>query len=412
MAALSSRSMSDLAAAAAALGIPEDLTSRSAAARAAANGTDTDSVIAAWAGGGSVATQAPAPQTAAPTVEESIPTDAAPPADAPADPQEAPVAAPVTVAEPQPIAVMVETVDPVEPVPLQHRIRVASRVGAGTGLVSALMIVLFSSSWLLARSGAVEAGDGFTTVVEVISGWIIVGSALVGIVAGIAIAAISRTVTSMSDRGMRLVSSPTVTAVTGAIAGGVSGALLGSIIVGTGSPSELDPAIQVVPVFASLLWLLFGWMAGGWAIGALVQSIGVPAGVHDHESEETDVVRKRLVSGFAIPAIAAVSIATFVIPLAWIFIQFPGFAPLLAVVVAVGILAFASLSASRPGMRISAGEFAAAAAGVGVVLLILVSVLLVQGVGHGEEGHEADESGTEDTSEPAGGEAAAILLFI
>lgn len=412
MAALSSRSMSDLAAAAAALGIPEDLTSRSAAARAAANGTDTDSVIAAWAGGGSVATQAPAPETAAPVVEESPPADPAPPVDAPAAPVEAPVAAPVAVAEPEPIAVMVETVDPIEPVPLQQRIRVASRVGAGVGLVSALMIALFSSSWLLARSGAVEEGDGFTTVVEVISGWIIVGSALVGIVAGVAIAAISRTVTSMADRGMRLVSSPTVTAVTGAIAGGVVGALLGSIIVGTGTPSELDPAIQVVPVFAGLLWLLAGWVAGGWAIGALVQSIGVPAGVHDHEYEETDVVRKRLVSGFAIPAIAAVSIATFVIPLAWIFIQFPGFAPLLAVVVAVGILAFASLSASRPGMRISAGEFAAAAAGVGVVLLILVSVLLVQGVGHGEEGHEADESATEDHGEPAGGEADAILLFI
>ena len=190
------------------------------------------------------------------------------------------------------------------------------------------------------------------------------------------------------------------------------GALLGSIVVGAGSPSEVDPTIQVVPVFAGLLWLLAGWMAGGWAIAALVQSIGVPAGVHDHESEETDVVRKRLVSGFAIPAIAAVSIATFVIPLAWIFIQFPGFAPLLAVIVAVGILAFASLSASRPGMRISTGEFAAAAAGVGVVLLILVSVLLVQGVGHGDESHEGEETATEDTSVPAGGEAAAIFLSI
>jgi MFS family permease len=300
---------------------------------------------------------------------------------------------------------MVE-IEPIEPVSLKQRIRLASRVGAGVGLVSAIMIGVFSSSWLLPRSGAIESGDGFTTVVEVISGWVIVGSALVGIVAGLAIAAITRTLTAMADPGMRLVSSPTVTTVAGAVAGGIVGALLGSIAVGTGSPSEIDPTIQVVPVLAGLLWLIAGWVAGGWAIGALVQSVGVPAGVHDLESEESDVVRRRLVSGYAIPAVAAISIALFVLPLAFIFIQFPGYAPVLAVVVAVGILAFASLSASRPGMRISAGEFAAAAAGVGVVLLILVSVLLVQGGGHGEEEHEGEDVATEETGETAEGDAA------
>lgn len=310
------------------------------------------------------------------------------------------------VVAPEPIAVMVASAEPIEPVPLKQRIRVASRVGAGVGLISAMMIAVFSSSWLLSRSGAVESGDGFTTVVEVISGWVIVGSALLGIVAGLAIAAITRTLTSMADRGMRLVSSPTVTSVAGAVAGGIVGALLGSIAVGTGSPSEIDPTIQVVPVFASLAWLVVGWVAGGSAIGALVQSIGVPAGIHDLESEESDVVRRRLVSGYAIPAVAAISMALFVLPLAFIFIQFPGFAPVLAVVVAVGILAFASLSASRPGMRISTGEFAAAAAGVGVVLLILVSVLLVQGGGHGEEEPESGEVANEEVVEPDAGEAA------
>lgn len=53
--------MSDqLSAAAAALGIPESLVQRSAAARAAETGSSTDEIIAAWAGG--EAAPAPAPQ--------------------------------------------------------------------------------------------------------------------------------------------------------------------------------------------------------------------------------------------------------------------------------------------------------------------------------------------------------------
>ena len=52
-----------LAAAAAAIGLPEDLTRRSAEARAAADGVSIDEVLAAWAGGGAVpASSAQAPQ--------------------------------------------------------------------------------------------------------------------------------------------------------------------------------------------------------------------------------------------------------------------------------------------------------------------------------------------------------------
>ena len=116
-----------------------------------------------------------------------------------------------------------------------------------------------------------------------------------------------------------------------------------------------------------------------------MQSLGVPAGVDDLESEETGEVKRRLTSAFGIPALAALTLLLFIVPMAFIFVQFPTFAPLLAAIISLGILGFASLAASRPGMRITTGEFLAAAAGIGVVLLILVSVLLVQGGGHHEE---------------------------
>jgi Cytochrome C oxidase, cbb3-type, subunit III len=66
--------MSDLSAAAAALGIPEAIVQRSAAARAAETGVTVDEVLAAWAGGGSVAGGSAAPSEPSPAVEEA-PTD-------------------------------------------------------------------------------------------------------------------------------------------------------------------------------------------------------------------------------------------------------------------------------------------------------------------------------------------------
>ncbi|MPZ51508.1 MAG: hypothetical protein GEU79_02040 [Acidimicrobiia bacterium] len=69
--------MSDLAAAAAAVGAPEELVQRSAEARAQANGTSIEEVLAAWAGGGSPAAAAPA--EAESDTQEATETDAAPP---------------------------------------------------------------------------------------------------------------------------------------------------------------------------------------------------------------------------------------------------------------------------------------------------------------------------------------------
>lgn len=86
-----------LAAAAAALGAPEHLVERSAAARAAAEGVSADDLLAAWAGG------APAPPPAAPSASSESPA-AAPAAPDPAVSAPAPAAASPAVAAPAPAA--------------------------------------------------------------------------------------------------------------------------------------------------------------------------------------------------------------------------------------------------------------------------------------------------------------------
>jgi len=84
--------MSDLAAAAAALGLPEVLVQRSAEARATETGASVDDLLAAWAGG------APPPESTAP-LEEPVEREAvATPAEEPTAPDPEPVAPPSIVA--------------------------------------------------------------------------------------------------------------------------------------------------------------------------------------------------------------------------------------------------------------------------------------------------------------------------
>ena len=105
-----------LTAASAALGLPESLVQRSAAARAAETGATVDEVLTAWAGGGEIAAAA---TPAAPT--PATPAPAPPPADEPSPPSppaeeeeeaEVAVTAAVTVEAP-PAAAQVTTRAPV-----------------------------------------------------------------------------------------------------------------------------------------------------------------------------------------------------------------------------------------------------------------------------------------------------------
>ncbi len=99
--------MSDLAAAAAALGVPESLVQRSAEARAKASGASVDEILAAWAGGDA--------GPAAPTAETAVPEPEAPAAPSP-EPAAVPVAPPaaVLVAEAPAAGVVVAAPEPSE----------------------------------------------------------------------------------------------------------------------------------------------------------------------------------------------------------------------------------------------------------------------------------------------------------
>ena len=158
--------MSDQSAAAAeAMGIPEDLVNRSARARAAETGGDVAAIIAAWAEGGSApaGSAPPPPEPAAPAEAEAAPEPAAEPAPSPATGTEPPA---VTPSQPQVVSPppAPTTVSPEEA--LDHDV-VISVPTAGLKertattipqwLVAALLIAPIFGLLYLASNGAADA---------------------------------------------------------------------------------------------------------------------------------------------------------------------------------------------------------------------------------------------------------------
>jgi mono/diheme cytochrome c family protein len=104
--------MSDVDTAAESMGIPAELVSRSAAARAEASGSTTEEVLAAWSGGGSVATKAPEPEEPEATPAGEAAGAAPPPAPTREPVEQAPLEIPAAVISPAPATTPVRSSAP------------------------------------------------------------------------------------------------------------------------------------------------------------------------------------------------------------------------------------------------------------------------------------------------------------
>ncbi len=377
------RPMSDLlTAVASALQAPEELIRRSAEARAAATGASVDDILAAWAGGGGAvpAPQAPAaPEAPAPTPEPApAPEPAATPESAPAPEPVAQEAATATaLAEPEPAE------PPVEAQPLAARARVAGRFGAWAGAVTGLVLVLAASPWLAPRATVIETGETFRPAVEAAPGaTFLVVLLLLGAFGGFA-AVFGRAAAGWMGPGWQLGSSWRSSVLLGVGAGLLGGAVVGGLLVSVFALEGAEDTVTI-PVLAGSLVMILGTALVGRGAAMAVQALGVPRGALAESEEEMSSVRRLLGTAMSLPVAGLVTILILVLPSAWLFLTFPGAAPLLALFIAMGILGFAGLAASRPGMKISVGDFLVAAAGIGVVILIIVAVLLARGAGGGE----------------------------
>lgn len=179
--------MSELsAAAAAALGVPEPIVERSAAARAAETGMSVDEVLSVWAGGGELpvaAAEAPAdatedaPEAPAGEQEEATPTPAPTeggPAEPPAQPAAAPRPAAVTRA-PVPAEVTAAeaaTLPEVITVPTAG-IRERTNFTIPRWLAAVMLIIPAFALFALGSSATGECGEATELTTDVITGDIV-----------------------------------------------------------------------------------------------------------------------------------------------------------------------------------------------------------------------------------------------
>lgn len=170
-----------LSAASAAMGIPEALVQRSAAARAAETGASVDEILAAWAGGEAPPAAAPAPtpetpaETATPAAEEQ-PAAAAPPEpevaapaiaapSAPRAPTRAPIPTEVTPGEAThlPEVITVPTAG----------IRERTNFVIPKWLTAVILVVPFVALYALGGSATGECGEATELQADVVTGEIV-----------------------------------------------------------------------------------------------------------------------------------------------------------------------------------------------------------------------------------------------
>lgn len=372
------------------MGIPPELVERSAAARAEADGTSMDDVLAAWAG------DAPPPEPAA--AEEPAPEATEPEPEQPAEETERePEPAPAPVLEepglpagPE-VGVEPEPEEELEPVPLAVRVTTAVRIGAWTGAALGVIGFLAASAvWAPSTTTLEDAGP----VVQVSPNSVIIATALVSIVFGAVVAGMSRAATGWTNPAMQLSGSKARTVWLGAVIGLVLGAIAGAMLQGFGTAVEgSDPPLVQLPVLATLIVLVIGGAVLGSLTALVPQLLGVPVAV-DEDTEEVETMKQRLRNAVGIPLAGLLILVLLVLPFGFTLIESNHLAPgvggaVVAIITAGGILGFAALAGSRPEMKISLGDLMVAVIGIGVVLVIIISVLFaISDDDHAEESGE------------------------
>ena len=365
------------------LGVPEPLLQRSAEARAAVAGTTPDEVLTAWAGG---AATAPSPDRPAET-EPAAPAQPEPVLEPDASSQEPRPVAAAVIDEPAVVPELVvpppEPEVPVEPVGLGYRVRIAARVGAWTGSALGLIGFLFASSFWAGSASVIGDGPYLPVIITTATG-VLLGTALVSVPFGAAVATLARSAVAWTHRGMQLSTSPATTAWIGALIGLVLGVVTGAILVGgVGTPISGDATLVQMPVLSTMVVMVIGGAILGGSAAATTQAFSVPVVIEAGAEDEIEEVKGRLIGAISIPVAGLALLVLLVLPFAWVLIRSAHLtaagAPLIAVFAAAGILTFAALAGSHPNVRISFGELMVAVIGIATVVIVVLSVLSARG---------------------------------
>jgi|GEM_PF-585554 len=383
-------------------GVPQMLVSRSAQARAEANGTDVNAVLSSWSGG-TPTEVAPAPvveeAVVAPVVEEAVVAPVI----------EEAVVAPV-IEEDVVAPFIEEAIEP--PADLFSKIGRAVQYGSLFGIVTGfIQAIAISTADLFSKIGrAVQYGSLFGIVTGFIQAIAISTYLYDGLILE------SETFNLITDY-QRTTYIAALTALTtffgvlntvnikkllesnfighgikttdresifqgiglGLIFGSISGFFITSSIGQTIEPIlPEDPTVFLLPVFGSFWRILLLSTIFQALISMLSVVLGVPKGLDVFEEEEAQIIRNRITGSAVIPLSAIMVGGLIAFLIAQVFINFHDYAPLFALIISATILTFSAVMSAGPKIKITKNEVLITALGIITLTVIIASVAASQ----------------------------------
>ena len=342
------------------MNVPSVLISRSASARAEANGTDVDDVLKAWLGGEQVVEAAP--QVA--VVEEEV----------------AVVEEEVAVVEEE---VAVQVIEEEAPPPVGLVIRLYKSIGLGFifGILSGIVQVFIVGNTFF--EGVYLDPDSTSIIAEYSTTRFIFTVALTTAIFSIFNMTISKKNLDSSYEWFGIETSDRESAFLGLGLGLVFGAIYSAVIVnsiGTVVEGVLEdePTLFYIPVFAALIRIALYSLISQIFITALGQVFGVPKGLSLEERSEVVKIRDRINGSIILPLGAIFGGGLVAVAISQVFINFHSYAPLLAIIISAAVLLFASLISSAPNIKVTKSEIWVSLLGILTLIVVISSIAYVQ----------------------------------
>jgi hypothetical protein len=356
-------------------GVPQMLVSRSAQARAEANGSDVNTVLSNWSSG------APMEVVTTPVVEEVVVTTPVVEEVVVTTPgvEEVVVTTPVVEEVVVTTPVVEEVVEP--PADLFSKIARAGQYGSLFGIVTGFIQAIAVSTYLY--DGLILESETFNLITNYEkTTYIAALTVLTTFFAVLNTVNIKKLLESnfighgikTSDResifqGIGL----------GLVFGSISGFFITSSIGQTIEPIlPEDPTVFLLPVFGSFWRILVLSTVFQAIISVLSVVLGVPKGLDAFEEEEAEIIRNRITGSAVIPlgAIMVGGLIAFLI--AQVFINYHDYAPLFALIISAAILMFSAVMSAGPKIKITKNEVLITALGIITLTVIIASVAASQ----------------------------------
>src|SRR5210317_1278030 len=336
-------------------GVPQMLVSRSAQARAEANGVDINSILASWSNG----------SPAAPVATEVV--------------EEAPVATEVVEEAPVATEVVEEVIEP--PADLFSKVARALQYGSLFGIITGFIQAIAISTYLY--DGLILESETFNLITEYKKTTYIVALTLLTTFFAVINTVNVKKLLEANFIGHGIKTSDRESIFQGTGLGLMFGSITGFFITSSiGQTIEPilpeDPTLFLLPVFGSFWRIVLMSTLFQALISVISILLGVPKGLELFEEEEAVIIRNRITDSAVIPLGAILVGGIIAVLISQVFINFHDYAPLFALIISAAILLFSTLMSAGPKIKITKNEVLITALGIITLTIIIASVAASQ----------------------------------